>query len=407
MIETLGIRPGISYPGQSEGQTQQQPRQPRRVPPPLPARSSSGEPQFSTSPPNRWEKPGFKPPPPYSELPPTPPYSEHHDSHLAAPPSLSPQPPAGDPRYHSLSPSQSEDALSNTSSPAANDDEILQQALQFTRHPVSDYAKTARRLEKPIAIPQVSKGVGMPFGRAYSDALSDYGISTQEFVELIESQHLRLHRTPQSPRRSWQRNRRGPRTQLPTHRSRNSRLRQTRQGRNVHNPSKALLKNINDEFFLPRGLRVQLVKGKELKAHLGLPPETTFAAPFHPNVQVSIHERRVAGVSEYTMPLRWDVPDPTEATNTLDRMNASAQKRQLAKEALKAEENQAKHSKKLQKRPKNTDKQDSTRDKQLEKLEEDISKETRKRDQAKAKILHEKQGNDEAEKVAKEMAKLD
>ena len=67
-----------------------------------------------------------------------------------------------------------------------SDEEVLDQALEFTRRDLGQNAQGGM-LVRPIAIPQVGSGFGMPFARGYSNALSDHGISMDEFLEFIDN----------------------------------------------------------------------------------------------------------------------------------------------------------------------------------------------------------------------------
>jgi hypothetical protein len=76
-------------------------------------------------------------------------------------------------------------------------DEILDQALAFTHRPPA-LGITIQRLQKPIAIPQVHPDIGMPFARAYSEALSSHDITREEFTEFLDNLNVssRLFRIP-------------------------------------------------------------------------------------------------------------------------------------------------------------------------------------------------------------------
>ena len=150
------------------------------------------------------------------------------------------------------------------------------------------------------------------------------------------------------------------------------------------------------------------MKGKHFKQRLGLSEDFKLAVLYSgESADMSIHERRVASVAAYTAPMRWDVPEPSETSNILDKMNASAQKRQLAKQDRKAKKDGQKYAKKDVKRPQKTQKRECKRIKELEKLEQEKLKETRKRDKERAKVVREKGGKDKPEKVEKELAKVE
>lgn len=70
-----------------------------------------------------------------------------------------------------------------------SDDEILDQALEFAAHPPPAYTSIPR-LTRPVVVPQISNGIGMPYSRAWAPALLDHGISMEEFVEFIDNLNI-------------------------------------------------------------------------------------------------------------------------------------------------------------------------------------------------------------------------
>lgn len=68
-------------------------------------------------------------------------------------------------------------------------DSLLDQALEFTQHHLKQQCHD-KRLDRPIVVPQVGSGFGMPFARGYSDSLGDHGISMDEFLEFIDNYNI-------------------------------------------------------------------------------------------------------------------------------------------------------------------------------------------------------------------------
>jgi hypothetical protein len=70
---------------------------------------------------------------------------------------------------------------------AITDDEVLTEALKFAqRRPVFP-GGFIPRLEKPVVVPQVRNGVGMPFVRAFSEALEPFDINQVEWLAFVDS----------------------------------------------------------------------------------------------------------------------------------------------------------------------------------------------------------------------------
>lgn len=79
--------------------------------------------------------------------------------------------------------------ITSTSKEKMDSDEVLHQALEFTQHNFKQ-TSNGNALFRPIAIPQVGSGFGMPFARGYSDALGSRGISMNEFLEFIDNYNI-------------------------------------------------------------------------------------------------------------------------------------------------------------------------------------------------------------------------
>lgn len=75
---------------------------------------------------------------------------------------------------------------SATSDISVDDETVLAQALEFTSHPPPLYSRQYT-LTQPVAVPQVSQGLGMPFSGGYSAVLKEHGVSMDEFVEFIDN----------------------------------------------------------------------------------------------------------------------------------------------------------------------------------------------------------------------------
>ena len=136
---------------------------------------------------------GVPPPPSYSEIYPSSSgsisYLSPNDAALNAPESsqLSIQKSRS---FSNASTDGESDLYQPPSSTSNGDDELLKQALDFASHPVPEQVGDLRQLDKPVAVPQISPTLGMPFARGYSEVLRSHGITEQEFVDFID--HLNV-----------------------------------------------------------------------------------------------------------------------------------------------------------------------------------------------------------------------
>lgn len=81
-------------------------------------------------------------------------------------------------------------AGADSDGPSASDDEMLNEALKFARR-----QPTIRRssngllpkLQKPVVVPQIRNGVGVPFARAFSEALKAYDVTEEEWLAFIDN----------------------------------------------------------------------------------------------------------------------------------------------------------------------------------------------------------------------------
>lgn len=210
----------------------------------------------------------------------------------------------------------------------AQDDAVIEKALDFARHsgapPPPAYAI---RLQKPVAVPQVSPTTGAPFARCYSPALASYNIRSVEFVEFIDNLNILLAYSPP----------------LAT-------LNMAGRGLGlVHNPIVQLaggvtkvvagvanfaiiktqvsryLQRANAEYFELRGLKVQLKTTEEMARVCGARLDDLMIRPLRlsdDTYQVRPLDRRLEAVEPYIAPLSLDVPPPAEQKAMLARVSA-------------------------------------------------------------------------------------
>jgi hypothetical protein len=70
------------------------------------------------------------------------------------------------------------------------DEEMLAEALRFAKRQPKTLKFSeglAPKLEKPVVVPQVRDGVGVPFARAYCEALASYDVADEEWLAFIDN----------------------------------------------------------------------------------------------------------------------------------------------------------------------------------------------------------------------------
>lgn len=285
------------------------------------------------------------------------------------------------------------------------DDEILQQALEFTRHTPPAYTQKARKLSGPVAVPQASKGPGMPFTRAYAPILAEHGVTMEEFVEFIDNLNVVSSSSPPLQVLDLAG---GIAGFVPIHYAQfismgiqavakigNAAVMRTR--------GTVFMKKVNAEYFNPRGLRVELATGEALKARVGINPSASLAAPISESDDLCEIDRTLAGVQGYVAPLTFNVPPPNEPTNILNKLFAKQQATILRKQEKKIQKPRNKYVEKSANIDEDISKEALKLEKELIKLDRERQKEEKKRD-AELRKLYAK--DKEGRKRAREEAKI-
>jgi hypothetical protein len=302
-----------------------------------------------------------------------------------------------------------------TSDDASMNDAFMNQALDFTNHPPASNS-AQHRLRRPVAVPQVAAGLGMPFARAYSPVLQDRDISVNEFLEFIDNLNVVSTGSPPLQILDIAGSVVG---MVPHH------IPQLVGGAiNVtaklgtagisKGRSTMFMKKANSDFFTPRGLKVEFITGRALKVKLGLPLDAHLVTPLSESNGLNAQERRIRALQDYISPLAFDVPQPSEQTNTLEKMSAwkvQKQAEQSEKKALKDREKALKKENTAggdSKAERDFEKKLAKIDKEKEKAQREYEKELRKGGERKAlrEFEREMQKLDrEAEKAGKELEK--
>ncbi|KAJ9612963.1 hypothetical protein H2200_002904 [Cladophialophora chaetospira] len=254
------------------------------------------------------------------------------------------------------------------------DEEMLAEALSFAKRKARTLRSadgTFLRLEKPVVIPQVRNGVGVPFSRAFSEALTPYDITEAEWLAFLDNLNVVATANPPLQMMDMVGNVIGfiPHEWAMAAGTAISAVATV----GIYIVSKQrtdrFMVRSNDEFFAPRGLKATLCTTEALYKILGLlpedvdPPSLLSSIPFFrrsssrvnlvplegSKTQLSIQERRVKGVEAYVAPLTFEVPPPAPQTNTLRKICAW----QVKHDAKSAEKRLLKARKRKQQRHKN------------------------------------------------------
>lgn len=287
-----------------------------------------------------------------------------------------------------------------------SDDEVLQQALEFTHHAPPQQI-SSRGLRRPVAIPQVLSGIGQPFARGYSQDLHEPGITMQDFVEFIDNFNVVSAGSPPLQIIDMAG---GVVGLIPIHHAQiiSGAIQAVGKiGKAAVSKTRGTLfiQKANKDFFNPRGLKVELVTSEALKARSGMDPDMQLAAPFEHSADLSVHQRRMAALDGYTAPVTFDVPPPNEETNVLNKMCAAQQKRTIAKQEKKVLEDRDKYAEKRDEFERKDDKNDDKLLKESQKLLRERQKLQDKTEREVAKI--ERECNREAQKKPKEAEKIE
>lgn len=74
--------------------------------------------------------------------------------------------------------------------PSATDEEMLDEALKFARRQPAIHRfpnGLLPKLQKPVVVPQVRNGIGVPFARTFSEALTAFDVTEAEWLAFIDN----------------------------------------------------------------------------------------------------------------------------------------------------------------------------------------------------------------------------
>lgn len=107
------------------------------------------------------------------------------------------------------------------------------------------------------------------------------------------------------------------------------------------------MKKVNEDFFAPRGLKLELVTSAVLKMTIGFDLNAPFVCELSESGGLGLQERRLRALEGHLTSLTFNVPPPSCQTNALERLSAEQVKRQLDKSEKKAIEKREKAYAKL------------------------------------------------------------
>ncbi|KAK4945639.1 hypothetical protein LTR10_015258 [Elasticomyces elasticus] len=290
----------------------------------------------------------------------------------------------------------------------SSDAEMVDQAMGFMHNaqPLASGTSFAP-LQKPVAVPQVSPALGAPFARAYAEVLQSYDINPVVWTEFVDNFNVLLTGSP-------------PLTALsvagqalsfvPVHYLglAGTGL-QMAAGLGKYAMVKTrcahFVKRSNEQFFVPRGLKVKILKTEHLARICGVSLEEFMVKPLQPGTNLDNVggplDRRLEAVSGRVADLTLNVPPPTEQTNILAKISAKESAHSEAKMNKKTMKNREKAMEKMPTTPggvnakaqKDLDKLDKEEEKVYRKETEPrkIEKELRKIEEDRRKVMEDAQ----------------
>ncbi|KIV95365.1 hypothetical protein PV10_03030 [Exophiala mesophila] len=236
------------------------------------------------------------------------------------------------PRAHELS--------GANDAPSEADAQVLPRALGWI--PSKPSQRSFPRLGRLVAIPQIQpdtlRSGPMPFYRAYAPDLSYHAITLEEFVGFLDN--LTVARAPAAPFQILQLASMGIGF-VPHHWTQAASA-----GIGVvagagtasvsAARSKLYLKQANEQYFGPRGLKVTLVKDEKFRLLTCEDPRSYPLAPVSVSSHITVAERRMKALENHIAPLTFDVPSPEPQTNVLDKLSARQVQNTIRKSQEKA-----------------------------------------------------------------------
>ncbi|ETN38426.1 uncharacterized protein HMPREF1541_06461 [Cyphellophora europaea CBS 101466] len=252
----------------------------------------------------------------------------------------------------------------NAATPA--DNELVKQTLKWMPPPPA--ARPSARLEVPVGIPQTESDSffsgSSPYCRAYAPCLSSHGIAAPDFVAFIDGLTITLAPSPPIQAADLVSEGLGlvPEPVCQTTSAVLGLVSGVAEEVTSATRSILYLKKVNAQYFGPRGLKVSLMKDKELQQALKLSPKHVPLAPVDSQSgRVTVTDRRLAALEGYIASLTLNVPAAAPPTNVIDRLSAKQVQSRIKKQREKAEKEAVKHEEKAAKKAVEQEKKDAKR----------------------------------------------
>jgi hypothetical protein len=219
-------------------------------------------------------------------------------------------------------------------------------------------ARSAQSHQKflPIAIPQMTKGRGMPFMRLNSPALQELGISETEFIEFIDTLNIVSAASPPFKVLDLAG---GIIGMVPHHWAQltSNLLKLTAMGGTAivsKSRTDGFMLEANQQIFGPKGLRACLITTAALIPSIKFPPQKAITLPLTLDIplesQPSFHNRLLQGLNGYVSHTEATrLPSKKEDISVIDQMSAKQVARDIDKIDKQMYKNAEKQMKKLQK----------------------------------------------------------
>ncbi|KJZ79735.1 hypothetical protein HIM_01204 [Hirsutella minnesotensis 3608] len=260
------------------------------------------------------------------------------------------------------------------------------------------------KLEKPVAVPQTSRGVGKPFARCYSESLAPFGVSKEQFVQFIDDLNTFTAGSPIFDYVDAAGNVVGNIPDIMTFGVQTgvsvgiSASAQIGQGVVSYIRERRFTKEMNKDFFEPRNLKVDVLSGKKLRAKLGLAPDAPLSLPLSATEGLSSHQNLLAALDGSVGPLSFDVPPPRTAVGTLDGISARNQRRALAAQDEKALRTRERYRKETERYRAALDRKQQRLDESLAALEAKRREREKRRDERRERAMG-REGKDRDRKL--------
>ncbi|PON23754.1 hypothetical protein TGAM01_v207401 [Trichoderma gamsii] len=231
----------------------------------------------------------------------------------------------------------------------------LNQPLQWHQANLALSAKSHQKV-LPVAIPQMTKGRGMPFMRLNAPVLQEYGISEPEFIEFIDTLNIVSAASPPLKILDLAG---GIIGMVPNHWAQltSNILQLTAKGGTAivsKSRTDAFMKEANQRTFGPKGLKACLITTSALIPSIKFPAQKAITLPLALDIplenQPNFHSRLLQGLKGYVSETEATrLPSKKEDMGFIDQMSAKQVVRDIQKIDKKIYKDTEKQMKKMHK----------------------------------------------------------